>query len=111
MDRCIKFRPNPPRSPHLNGKVERSQKTDLDEFWPGVDLKDPDLSMQVAEWQHYHNWDRPHGSLNGKSPMDRYFELIDKTPFWDDVEGNHDRSKERFRDPNYRADQALEKVK
>ena len=25
--------PNPPRSPHLNGKVERSQLTDLQEFW------------------------------------------------------------------------------
>jgi transposase InsO family protein len=111
MDRCIKFRPNPPRSPHQNGKVERSQKTDLDEFWPSVDLKDPDLSMRVAEWQHYYNWDRPHGSLNGKSPMDRYFELVEKTPFWDDVERVYDHSKERFRDPNYRVDQALEKVK
>lgn len=31
--KCIKFRPIPPRSPHLNGKVERSQLTDLNEFW------------------------------------------------------------------------------
>ena len=36
MDHCIKFRPTPPRSPHLNGKVERSQQTDLQEFWPRV---------------------------------------------------------------------------
>jgi transposase InsO family protein len=34
MDHCIKFRPIPPRSPHLNGKVERLQLTDLQEFWP-----------------------------------------------------------------------------
>lgn len=33
MSECIKFRPIPPRSPHLNGKVERSQLTDLNEFW------------------------------------------------------------------------------
>ncbi|SAL58122.1 Integrase core domain protein [Caballeronia turbans] len=33
MTECIKFRPIPPRSPHLNGKVERSQLTDLNEFW------------------------------------------------------------------------------
>ena len=30
----IKFRPNKPGSPHLNGKVERSQKTDKSEFYP-----------------------------------------------------------------------------
>ncbi|EPF3864902.1 DDE-type integrase/transposase/recombinase, partial [Escherichia coli] len=29
----IKFRPNKPASPHLNGKVERSQKTDKAEFY------------------------------------------------------------------------------
>ncbi len=28
----IKFRPNKPGSPHLNGKVEHSQKTDKTEF-------------------------------------------------------------------------------
>ena len=33
MDHCIKFRPNRPASPHLNGKVERSQKTNREEFW------------------------------------------------------------------------------
>jgi len=32
MSLGIKFRPNKPGSPHLNGKVERSQKTDLEEF-------------------------------------------------------------------------------
>jgi transposase-like protein len=33
----IKFRPNRPRAPHLNGKVERVQRTALEEFWPTVD--------------------------------------------------------------------------
>jgi transposase InsO family protein len=36
----IKFRPIRPRSPHLNGKVERSQKRDKIEFHPNVDLAD-----------------------------------------------------------------------
>lgn len=111
MEHCIKFRPTPPRSPHLNGKVERSQKTDLDEFWPSVDLKDPELSMRVAEWQYYYNWHRSHGSLNDKSPMERYFELSTVTPFWEDVEKTFDGNQERFRDANFRVDQALEKVK
>ncbi len=56
---CIKFRPNKPASPHLNGKVERSQKTDKTEFYPTVDLQSNGLDDLLAEWQHYYNWDRP----------------------------------------------------
>jgi len=33
MEYGIKFRPIKPGSPHLNGKVERTQRTDLDEFY------------------------------------------------------------------------------
>ena len=40
MEYGIKFRPNKPASPHLNGKVERSQKTDLEEFYALADLSD-----------------------------------------------------------------------
>ena len=65
----IKFRPIKPASPHLNGKVERSQRTDLDEFYSTVDIKDPLLPDLLAEWQHYYNWDRPHSSLDGKTPI------------------------------------------
>jgi transposase InsO family protein len=61
----IKFRPIKPASPHLNGKVERSQKTDLQEFYATVDLADQDLEMRLAEWQHYYNWHRPHSALGG----------------------------------------------
>lgn len=46
---CIKFRPIRPRSPHLNGKVERVQKTALEEFWPTVNLSDDDLDRKLAE--------------------------------------------------------------
>ena len=65
----IKFRPIKPASPHLNGKVERSQRTDLDEFYSTVDIKDPLLPDLLAQWQHYYNWDRPHSSLDGKTPI------------------------------------------
>jgi len=51
MEYGIKFRPIRPASPHLNGKVERSQRTDLDEFYPTIDLKSSDLSQQLQEWQ------------------------------------------------------------
>jgi len=45
----IKFRPIRPRSPHLNGKVERSQQTDRIEFWATVDLEASTLEQQLDE--------------------------------------------------------------
>ena len=42
MAEAIRFRPVPPRSPHLNGKVERVQRTVLEEFWPTVYAKAPE---------------------------------------------------------------------
>lgn len=79
----IKFRPNKPGSLHLNGKVERSQKTDLAEFYALADLTDFDkLQQQLGEWwQFFYNWHRPHGSLGGKTPCDIIHQLADKTPF------------------------------
>ena len=111
MEYGIKFRPIKPRSPHLNGKVERSQKTDLQEFYSTVDLDDHHLVDKLQEWQHYYNWDRPHGSLNGKTPMEKYFELADKTPFRDEVEFNYDASKERIQEQNYQVDLQIRKLK
>jgi transposase InsO family protein len=52
---AIKFRPIPPRSPHLNGKVERSQQTDWVEFYATADLADPDLPLRLEEWQFFYN--------------------------------------------------------
>jgi transposase len=43
MKFSIKFRPVRPRASHLNGKVERSQRTDIEEIYSTVDLKSPDL--------------------------------------------------------------------
>jgi transposase InsO family protein len=43
MEKGIKFRPHRPGSPHLNGKVERSQKTDKTEFYSTLDLAAKDL--------------------------------------------------------------------
>ena len=59
MDYAIKFRPIKPRSPHLNGKVERTQKTDWEEFYSTVDLASPDLNDKLREWQDYYNHERP----------------------------------------------------
>jgi transposase InsO family protein len=109
-ENCIKFRPIKPRSPHLNGKVERSQKTDLSEFWAITSPQDPALDRKLAEWQHYYNWRRPHGSLNGKTPMDVFFERIKETPFSDEVAELYDPATERMRDPNYQVDLHLARL-
>lgn len=109
MEYSIKFRPIKPGSPHLNGKVERSQRTDLEEFYATIDFPCPDLEDRLQEWQHYYNWDRAHGVLGGKTPMDKYFELSHKTPFWDEIE--YDPSKERIQEQNYKLDLRLRKVK
>ena len=99
----IKSRPVKPRSPHLNRKVERSQRTDLDEFYATVPLDSPDLSKQLQEWQHFYNWDRADGSLHGKTPMERFLELADQTLVWEEVEALYDSGRERLRHQDYRS--------
>ena len=69
MEYGIKFRPNKPRSSHLNGKVERSQKTDLEEFYPTVDLKAADLENLLSEWQHITTGLGPIVPFGERSPM------------------------------------------
>lgn len=101
---AIKFRPIEPHLPHLNGKVERSQKTDVKEFDPTVNLKDPELIKKLQEWQDYYNEFRSHDSLNGKIPWEKWYELALTTPYHDEVEAAFDESKERLRLQNYRHD-------
>lgn len=107
MEHCIKFRPIKPASPHLNGKVERSQKTDREEFWAVADPNSPELELRLTEWQHYYNWDRPHGSLNDQTPIERLHAKSEDTPFWDEVEAKYDPDSERFQVAHYQADLAL----
>jgi transposase InsO family protein len=107
MEYGIKFRPIRPASPHLNGKVERSQRTDLEEFYPTVDLHSPDLSQQLQDWQDHSNQYRPHGALQGHTPWQAWLEKLAVTPFHDEVEANFDASAERIRHPDYRMDLKL----
>lgn len=107
MEYGIKFRPIKPASPHLNGKVERSQRTDIEEFYATVDLKTPDLSDQLQDWQDHYNQRRPHGSLGGRTPWEVWYERSSMTPFADEVEAKYDRSAERLRHPVYQVDLQL----
>ena len=90
----IKFRPVKPASPHLNGKVERSQRTDLDEFYSSVDVKDHNLKTLLLEWEFYYNQHRPHSSLNGKTPNEKYSELKHMIPSREEIE--YDQEKEKI---------------
>jgi transposase InsO family protein len=107
MDYAIKFRPLPPRSPHLNGKVERTQRADLDEFWATIDPKRHDIEARLVEWQHHWNWDRPHTSLGGSTPIEKVCELIDRTPLADEISARYESANERIRVADYRLDTAL----
>lgn len=82
----IKFHPNKSGSPHLNGKVERSQRSDKEEFYSTTKLDLHEFQTEtLPEWQHYYNWPRAHGSFKGKTPMDVVCEHLDKIPIWEDV--------------------------
>jgi len=60
-----------PRSPHLNGKVERSHRTDQQEFYQLLSYTDDvDLNKKLEYWEHFYNFNRPHGSFDGKTPYE-----------------------------------------
>ncbi len=76
-----------------------------------MDLSSDNLNELLQERQHYHNWERPHSSLGGKTPIDRWSECLDKIPLQEEVEANFDPSSERIRDANYHQDLQLRKLK
>lgn len=108
---AVKFRPIRPRSPHLNGKVKRSQQTDLREFWPSVSLDDPRLGELLEEWQFYYNWFPPHSALKGRTPMERCIELAETTPLHEDLEDTYDASREPLRIRNYADERTIQRLK
>jgi len=81
-EQCIKFRPNRPRAPHLNGKVERSQRTDRMEFWATVEASAPreTLKEQLLQWQRFYNQERTHSAISSKTPHARLLELTSLVP-------------------------------
>ena len=66
-----------PRSPQLNGKVERSHSTDKDEFYQLLTYRDDvDLNKKLAVWERFYNYDRPHGAHRGKTPYEALREKL-----------------------------------
>ncbi len=60
-----------PRSPQLNGKVERSHLTDQREFYQLMTFTDDvDLNKILEHWEQFYNFDRQHGAFHGKTPYE-----------------------------------------
>jgi transposase InsO family protein len=64
-----------PRTPRLNGKVERSHRIDAEEFYQlldGVVIDDTKVfNDKLREWENFYNYHRPHGGLGGQTPYER----------------------------------------
>ncbi len=60
-----------PKSPQLNGKVERSHRTDKDEFYQLLTYTDDvDLNDKLKALEHFYNFDRQHFAFDGKTPYE-----------------------------------------
>lgn len=60
----------PPRSPKLNGQVERANRTHREEFWECYDgdLDLPVVGIALREWEAVYNHTRPHHALGLRTP-------------------------------------------
>ena len=66
-----------PRSPQLNGKIERSHRTDAVEFYQLLTYKDEvDLEEKLAHWERFYKLSRPDGAFNGKAPYEALREKL-----------------------------------
>ena len=67
-----------PRSPQLNGKVERSHRTDQEEFYQLLTYTDDvDLNQKLAQWEEFYNLNRPHKAHGGKTPYEALRSLLE----------------------------------
>ncbi len=68
--RGIKLFVLPPRSPKLNGGVERAYRTHTEEFYEVTDntFDLAELRNELLEWEHIYNTVRPHQALGYLTP-------------------------------------------
>jgi len=61
----------PPKSPKLNGCVERAHRTHTEEFYEVNDCSwtVPELNKQLRHWNYIYNCIRPHQALGYRTPL------------------------------------------
>ncbi len=92
LDKGVGHRYIKPRTPRLNGKVERSHRIDAEEFYrllDGAVIDDAKVfNNKLQEWEDYYNYHRPHGGLDGQTPYERLRQKT-KTPAVTDERQSH----------------------
>jgi putative transposase len=61
----------PPKSPKLNGCVERAHRTHTEEFYEVYEVpwNVTDLNPRLQKWEYVYNCIRPHQALNYRTPL------------------------------------------
>ncbi len=61
----------PPKSPKLNGHVERAHRTHTEEFYEVYDCawNVTELNKELRDWEHVYNCIRPHQALGYRTPL------------------------------------------
>lgn len=68
-----------PHHPETLGKCERLWKTVREEFWERVEIVSVDDARdRLVHWFGHYNFFRPHQSLDGATPADRFFGVEEK---------------------------------
>lgn len=72
QDKGIRLFVLPPRSPKLNGCVERAHRTHVEEFYQvyADDWDLPVMNRVLQEWERIYNQVRPHHSLDNLTPKE-----------------------------------------
>ena len=77
----IKLYVLPPRSPKMNGYVERANETYRYEFWNVYEIPDTieETRKLLKKYEREYNCERMHQSLNYLTPMEYYYKLKEKS--------------------------------
>jgi len=75
----IKLYVLPPRSPKMNGCVERANETYRYEFWNVYEIPDTieETRKLLKKFEYKYNFERPHQALNYLTPMEYYNNMIE----------------------------------
>lgn len=78
----VKHKRTKPYRPQSNGKIERFWRILLDECLAKQEktLTKNELEKEIKNYMHFYNYNRRHGSLDYKSPLDRLKKIADLLP-------------------------------